>query len=602
MNPVFAFAANYALQAALLVSVAGIASCLARDKSAETKNLIWGGALAGILFLPVLMLFAPKMTIPIPRSRPAHIQSVAGVTQSRLITSTPSSAYRTIQSRSLPTSPNSEFPIDEIVTGVYLLGIAVLGLRWLLSWNRVNSIATQSQQVSGLGEGLARVLYADDSSFHAPVTFGLHKPTILLPSDAGEWSEDRMRAVMLHEAAHIRRRDWFWQCLADFACLILWFNPALWALSAQLRGTAEESADDATLREGIPASTYARELLSFVAMKGLHGVGMARRANVDHRVRRVLSATVDRTSPELRVSVGVFVFAGLLGLLASGFRFVPQVEENDGSRGVVHRTNRSRQTVADAKDLSGVSARIIDIARKNGSSLERWKPDGSPENETSKPPAYLKLAWFEEPVNKDLRYNSVWVFIELSGLTLQPSTVFEGELNAIDQWTTSPSTGNKAVICARLPLKSSSATVDGSIAVGTAPWQLVSTGKLGIGELKANATHAIVAQHAVYDAITKRSRIDNTYDSARTTVRIEVPSQYAGDNLELKVYDAQGKQYQSHGGSGVRLEKETGVEHLERDFQIRNPESITRVELYRRPWVKLTFKGIHVSPKTPLRT
>jgi beta-lactamase regulating signal transducer with metallopeptidase domain len=37
--------------------------------------------------------------------------------------------------------------------------------------------------------------------------FDAFTPTIILPASAEEWSDDRRRAVLLHELAHIRRRD-----------------------------------------------------------------------------------------------------------------------------------------------------------------------------------------------------------------------------------------------------------------------------------------------------------------------------------------------------------------------------------------------------------
>ena len=38
-----------------------------------------------------------------------------------------------------------------------------------------------------------------------PLTFGTLAPAIVLPASADEWTEERRRAVLLHELAHIAR-------------------------------------------------------------------------------------------------------------------------------------------------------------------------------------------------------------------------------------------------------------------------------------------------------------------------------------------------------------------------------------------------------------
>lgn len=47
-----------------------------------------------------------------------------------------------------------------------------------------------------------------------PFTFGIRRPAIVLPSDAVNWEDERLSMVLLHEAAHIQRRD----VAAQFFC------------------------------------------------------------------------------------------------------------------------------------------------------------------------------------------------------------------------------------------------------------------------------------------------------------------------------------------------------------------------------------------------
>ena len=50
----------------------------------------------------------------------------------------------------------------------------------------------------------------------------------MLPATARQWSDEQLRSVLLHELAHIKRRDTVVQLLAQIACALHWFNPLVW--------------------------------------------------------------------------------------------------------------------------------------------------------------------------------------------------------------------------------------------------------------------------------------------------------------------------------------------------------------------------------------
>src|SRR5947208_2298285 len=47
------------------------------------------------------------------------------------------------------------------------------------------------------------------------ITWGWRRPTVLLPAAASTWSRERIDVVMMHELAHIARRDWLWQVAVE---------------------------------------------------------------------------------------------------------------------------------------------------------------------------------------------------------------------------------------------------------------------------------------------------------------------------------------------------------------------------------------------------
>jgi beta-lactamase regulating signal transducer with metallopeptidase domain len=95
-------------------------------------------------------------------------------------------------------------------------------------------------------------------------TWGWRRPRILVPRDASSWPIDRIRAVLCHELAHVRRGDWVVQMTAELMRAVYWFNPLLWVVCRSLRRESEQACDDAALNSGIACSEYAGHLLDVV--------------------------------------------------------------------------------------------------------------------------------------------------------------------------------------------------------------------------------------------------------------------------------------------------------------------------------------------------
>lgn len=68
------------------------------------------------------------------------------------------------------------------------------------------------------------------TSIQSPLTFGIFKPTILLPQSVLNMTEEEQKYLLYHEFIHAKHRDSLWKVLAVIIATIYWFNPFVWIL------------------------------------------------------------------------------------------------------------------------------------------------------------------------------------------------------------------------------------------------------------------------------------------------------------------------------------------------------------------------------------
>jgi len=117
---------------------------------------------------------------------------------------------------------------------------------------------------------------------------------ILLPRDSVLWPRDRLEAVLLHEAAHIRRHDSMAQMFSLFVCALYWPNPLVWFGARAMRREAEMAADDAVIEAGVKPSAYAGEFLARGPSTAT-ALFMAAPSALEARVQSVLAPTQQRS-------------------------------------------------------------------------------------------------------------------------------------------------------------------------------------------------------------------------------------------------------------------------------------------------------------------
>ena len=152
-----------------------------------------------------------------------------------------------------------------------------------------------------------------------PFACGVVEPTIVLPASAEPWSDNRRRAVLFHELAHVKRHDLVGHTLGRLACAFYWFHPLVWTAARHLRAESERACDDLVLSCGARASDYADHLLDIVISVRHHGapataMPMARRRELEGRVLAILDPAVARIGPGRIQSATFLVGFGALAL------------------------------------------------------------------------------------------------------------------------------------------------------------------------------------------------------------------------------------------------------------------------------------------------
>ncbi|MDE2660040.1 MAG: M56 family metallopeptidase [Acidobacteriota bacterium] len=167
---------------------------------------------------------------------------------------------------------------EPLVALVWLLGSAaffgwtlVRTVRFQRTLTRAARPARQLQRLAdeiGDALGLPRVpqVHTTNSRLRPMVWWSGGRVRILIPSMfLSELDETELRAVLAHELAHVRRRDYLVRIVEWLACSAYWWNPFVWWARRELR-SAEESSCDVVAVSALKSTRvrYARSLLRVV--------------------------------------------------------------------------------------------------------------------------------------------------------------------------------------------------------------------------------------------------------------------------------------------------------------------------------------------------
>lgn len=145
-----------------------------------------------------------------------------------------------------------------------------------------------------------RVRLLRSSRISVPVLWGVFKPVLLLPPDVVTWPAERLRVVLMHELAHLKRFDGISLILTRIAVSLFWFHPLAWSLERAGRSECERACDDLVLASGTKPSEYADHLLAIARSMPTFDpfrsvtLAMSRKSQLEGRLLSILQPHVAR--------------------------------------------------------------------------------------------------------------------------------------------------------------------------------------------------------------------------------------------------------------------------------------------------------------------
>ena len=320
----------------LLVLCALICTAALRRRSAAVRHWVLAAAIACAAVLPVLQPLVPQwpagrvaatafMPMNFPKARAVRAQPSADTTIQQTPDEQPAGIWRPVW-------------VAGIALSMFGLAVGFLRLRWLASRARVihggrwYAAAQDAARQIGLRR---RVTLLQSSHPSLLVTWGALRPKIILPDGAEDWPDERVRTVLLHEIAHIKRGDWVWQIAAEALRAVYWFNPILWLAGRQLRQESERACDDVVLQLGVSPSEYAAHLLAVARVTALNrraifpqfpAPAMVQPSSLERRIVTMLKPNIDRRPASAwgRVAAGsgILMVAASIAVLAAAAQAV----------------------------------------------------------------------------------------------------------------------------------------------------------------------------------------------------------------------------------------------------------------------------------------
>lgn len=168
-----------------------------------------------------------------------------------------------------------------------------------------------------------KVRLLESRRIKVPMTMGYLKATILVPIGLlANLPSDQVEAILLHELAHIKRKDFIMNFMQSIAETVFFFNPAVLWISSKIREEREACCDDVVVENLQEKRSYLEALISFQEYTmgtGAYAIGLVGGKNfLLTRVKRLLTSENKKLDAVEKSILILCVFA------ITAFSFIPR--------------------------------------------------------------------------------------------------------------------------------------------------------------------------------------------------------------------------------------------------------------------------------------
>ena len=290
------------------------------------------------------MVAAPAITAVGYWRQDTTLSPAAAVATTTLEAATAAAAGSPRQTASPPTAPRAfsrewlEPWLPFVMLG-WSAGALLLALHLLYGWARVRQIQrTATSVTSHYAQDMMRRMAArigvtqrlrlvESALVDVPSVIGFVRPAVIVPvSVLANLPPAQLEAILAHELAHIRRGDYFMNLLQCVVEVLLFYHPAVWWVSKQIRVEREHCCDDvaAGLSDRVE---YAHALVSLETLRAeIPALAMgATGGDLLGRIRRLVdpAPTAPRSSGWVAMTavltvLGVAAFGQIHGMASQG--------------------------------------------------------------------------------------------------------------------------------------------------------------------------------------------------------------------------------------------------------------------------------------------
>ncbi|WP_018627488.1 M56 family metallopeptidase [Niabella aurantiaca] len=195
------------------------------------------------------------------------------------------------------------------------------------------------------------------SIISSPLTLGFLKPVILIPvALINQLTPQQLEAILLHELAHIKRNDYFFNLVTQIIITFLYFNPFARLLVKAQDLDREKSADQWVLRFEYGQSMYASTLLQ-LARNQFPGNGFTMQASgkesqLGNRVASIMGSVQKTTLPFKKIGL----LACML-LLSGGFYLTRSTRPMTDRVALAATNSLPASAIAEARYIMPVAAK-----------------------------------------------------------------------------------------------------------------------------------------------------------------------------------------------------------------------------------------------------